>query len=172
MSNYNMTIDKTRTKQTLSSLLSEAEEQERQLNEKAYRRGDSWKLGDRFLMELTHKWNAKPGDIGKRLRLLREYLKEENKELIAGLLKEIKIPLDPYGIVTGDVITPEIKDEDGLIIEMDIYPEEQDKVVVNKAEIDQTLQMRGTLDRFIKIMNNLMDGNSIDHVEITEVADD
>ena len=65
----------------------------------------------------------------------------------------------------------EIKDEDGLKQTLELYPEENNKIIVSGDDLELTLEMRRLLNNLMGAASSFMDGNTINKVEITEVEE-
>ena len=79
----------------------------------------------------------------------------------------------PHNTLKGDAMYRKyiIKDVEGHEEEFDVFPREDSKIVVIKSNINLTLSARDALNNFIKGSSKLMDSNTIDRVEITELEE-
>jgi len=61
-----------------------------------------------------------------------------------------------------------IKDLTGKKIVLKVYPEEQNRMVLDKADIPYTLDDLGCLAEMVRAVQVIMDKNEIDKIEIVE----
>ena len=65
----------------------------------------------------------------------------------------------------------EITDEEGLKEKFEVYPDENNKIVNKKSEIDMTLHTRRRINDMVSVVNDFMNGNTINKVEIEEIIE-
>lgn len=63
-----------------------------------------------------------------------------------------------------------IKDLEGKKVALEIHPDQNDLIKTQKSEIHMTFKTHKNLSTFISAMTALMDGNTINKIEVEEIT--
>ena len=67
-----------------------------------------------------------------------------------------------------------IKDEEGKELSFNVFPhlaEKENLIVPAKSEISMVIETKEALHQMLKLVNKFMDGNTINHLEVTEMEE-